>query len=276
MFNAKSDLLHWIQERESVRVRKEAGAPKPWSADVIIRNYKFCNIRREDDAVSRWIFQQWLLPNQHSPHIAFAMCMARHFNWPDTLEAIGFPNEWEPERVRALLKHRRDVKKSKIYTAAYTISTGGLSIQKIDYSIDHVLTPLWEAHRLPAEGESLEEFWAYLRGKTGFASFMAGQVVADLKFIPPLKSASDWHTWAPLGPGSVRGLNRYKGRKLTGSIKQQQGVCELNEIRSMIKEKIDLDLSVHNVQNCMCEFDKYVRLKYHGGHVRSKYNGHGE
>lgn len=273
MFNAESDLLAWIKERESVREKKEAGANKPWTENEIIRDYKFCNVRREDDSVTRWIFENWLMPNTDSPNIVFAMCMARHFNWPDTLLAIGFPHVWEPERIRQLLKCRRDEKKLKIYTGAYTISTGGLRIEKIDYSIDHVLTPLWQSHRLPKIDESLVSYWTYLQQKNGFGSFMAGQVIADLKFIPPLKSAPDWATWAPLGPGSIRGLNRYHGRKLTAAIKQSQGVIELRQIQELIKQRILMNLSLHNVQNCMCEFDKYMRLKYDNGHVRSKYNG---
>lgn len=275
MFNAESDLLEWIQERDSVRQKKDSNCPKPWTENEIIRDYKFCNIRREDDSVTRWIFKNWLMPNKNSPHIVFAMCLARHFNWPETLEAIGFPHSWDPETVRILLKRRRDVLKQKIYTGAYTISTGGLRLEKIDYSVDYVLTPLWNSNRLPRLGESLEEFWTYLKEKTGFASFMAGQVIADLKFIHPLGSAPDWHVWAPLGPGSMRGLNRFHGRKLAASIKQSQAVQELIEIRNVIRNKINLDLPLHNVQNCMCEFDKYIRLKYEGGRVRSKYDGVG-
>jgi hypothetical protein len=273
MFNAETDLLCWISEREAVREKKEAGLEKPWTENEIIQRYKFCNVRREDDTVTRWLFTNWLLPNRDSPHIVFAMCMARHFNWPDTLTAIGFPHNWMPENTRTVLKNRRDEYKLKIYTGAYTISTGGQRVEKIDYSIDSVLTPLRDSHRLPETGESLESYWKYLQEKTGFASFMAGQVIADLKFIEPLKSAPDWHTWAPLGPGSIRGLNRYHGRKLSSSIKQAQGLKELLEIRTLIKEKLCMNLPLHNVQNCMCEFDKYVRLKYDNGHVRSRYNG---
>ena len=273
MFNAKSDLLYWIQERESIRIKKEADLQKPWTSSDILKRYKFCNVCREDDRVTKWIFENWLIPNQKSPYIVFAMCMARHFNWPDTLEAVGFPHTWNPEKVRELLKHRRDKEKKKIYTGAYTISTGGLKIEKIDYSIDHVLTPLWNQHRLPESGETLESYWKYLQGRTGFASFMVGQVIADLKFVEPLKSSSDWLNWAPLGPGSIRGLNRFYGRKLKCTIKQEQGLKELNEIRLLIKLELLLDLPLHNVQNCMCEFDKYVRLKYDSGHVRSRYKG---
>ena len=230
-------------------------------------------VHREHDRVTKWIFDNWLFPFSDSPNIAFAMCMARHFNWPDTLEAVGFPHTWDPERIRSILKHRRLVEKKKVYTSAYTISTGGLSIDKIDYSIDHVLTPLYGALRVATIHDTLHSYWVELQSHTGFASFMAGQVVADLKFIPPLNSAPDWQSWAPLGPGSIRGLNRYHHRQIKRTIQQEKGLAELQDIQKVIRNRLGVELALHNVQNCLCEFDKYIRLKYENGRVRAKYNG---
>ena len=268
----KTELLHWITERESVRKLKEAGEPKPWTLDPILRDYKFCNVERENDRVTKWVFDKWLLPNAESKNIAFAMCVARHFNWPDTLEVIGYPETWDPEVVRSNLKAHRE-QGNKVYTGAYLVSTCGRKMDKIDYSIDIVLNPLYEKIRNPDRGETLQEYWNYLLQFDGFASFMAGQVVADLKYIYPLFASEDWWVWAPLGPGSIRGLNRYHRRPLAYNLTQAQGLQELLLIQEMIHTETQLKLPLHNVQNCFCEFDKYVRLKYDGGKVRSKYNG---
>jgi len=273
--NVQSELLHWIKERESVRIKKEAGEPKPWTTDTIIRDYKFCNVRRNDDRVSRWIHFNWLHRYADHPNITFAMCVARIFNWPQTLslvEEFVFSDTWEPEKMRMALKKWRD-KGDKVFTGAYTVSTCGRTMDKIDYVIDLVFTPLRKTITNPAESETLEEVWSDLCRYQGFSSFMAGQVIADLKYIEPLKSAPDWNTFAPLGPGSIRGLNRLHGRALAYNVKQQQGTQELLKIQSIIKYELALDIALHDVQNCMCEFDKYMRLKYDGGKVRSKYSG---
>ena len=273
--NVQSELLHWIKERESVRIKKEAGEPKPWTTDPIIRDYKFCNVRRNDDRVSVWIHDNWLHLYSEHPNVTFAMCVARIFNWPDTLELIEdlvFHEVWQPEEMRKRLKEYRN-QGNKVFTGAYTVSTCGLAMDKTDYVIDLVFTPLRKTIVNPVRGQTLESFWKDLCQYQGFSSFMAGQVVADLKYIEPLKSATDWNTFAPLGPGSIRGLNRLYGRQLGYNLKQQQGTQELLEIQSIIKQELALDIALHDVQNVCCEVDKYLRLKYDNGKVRSKYSG---
>lgn len=50
-----SPLWAWIRAREAIRLKKEAGAPPPWIEDPILATYRFCNVRREDDLVTRWV-----------------------------------------------------------------------------------------------------------------------------------------------------------------------------------------------------------------------------
>lgn len=275
--NVQSELLHWIKERESVRIKKEAGEPKPWTTDPIIRDYKFCNVRRNDDRVSRWIHDNWLHPYANHPNITFAMCVARIFNWPDTLELIEdlvFHEVWQPEEMRKRLKEYRN-QGNKVFTGAYTVSTCGRAMDKIDYAIDLVFTPIRKTIVNPVRGQTLESFWKDLCQYQGFSSFMAGQVIADLKYIEPLKSATDWNTFAPLGPGSIKGLNLLHGRPESFHPKQTQGNHEILELQKVIKEELGLDLPAHDVQNCLCELSKYVRVKYFNGKTRSKYDGKG-
>lgn len=275
MTTTQSELIHWVKERENIRIKKDNGEPKPWTTDPVLRDYKFCNVRRNDDRVSVWIHDNWLNVYDRSPNITFAMCVARIFNWPDTLaiiEDLVFDEEWKPEEMRERLKTYREAG-NKVFTGAYTVSTCGLSMDKVDYVIDRVFTPLRKTVTNPKPEQTLESVWKDLCQYQGFSSFMAGQVVADLKYIEPLTWATDWNTFAPLGPGSIRGLNRYNERPLGYNLKQQQGTKELLEIQSIIEDQLGLEIALHDIQNCMCEFDKYLRLKYDGGKVRSKYNG---
>lgn len=278
--------FYWIKERESIRQKKEAGLPKPWTNDPILRQYKFCNVRREDDRVTMWIKNHWRDPCRGHPNMWFAMIVARLFNWAPTLDLIGFPlsdfDILKPLWRDQLKKYREQG--NKIFTGAYLVSTNGVSMDKVDYILDRVLTPIWERGCSPTtlnkeyveEGDSLnlESYWKFLTQFDGLGSFMAGQVIADLKYVDPvLENASDWWTFAPLGPGSIRGLNRFFGRDTNKSLKQEQGLKELQEIRTMIYGQLGLNLPVHDVQNCCCETDKYIRIKRGEGKTRSTYPG---
>ena len=274
--------VYWIKERESIRLKKERGEPKPWSDDPIFQTYKFTNVEREKDTVSIWIKDNWIDPYSDHPNLWFAMIMARLFNWPPTLEIIGFPtmiagiNDWK-QRARMLLKSHRDVGGEKIFTGAYLVSTNGIKMDKIDYILDRVLTPIWGQGRAPIcydeAQETLEHYWEHLRQFDGLGSFMAGQVVADLKYSPLLENAPDWWTWAPLGPGSIRGLNRLHGRPIDKLLHQDQGLKEMLVLQDIVEQELYWKLPLHNLQSCLCETDKYLRVKNGEGRPRSHYPG---
>jgi len=268
--------LYWIQERESIREKKEAGEHTPWTSDQILQKYKFCNVKRQDDRVTRWLFENWYGENQHHKNTWFAACVARLINWPDSLEAIGFPVVADLDWLEAAvskLKHRRDNSR-KIFTGAYLVSTNGVSMDKIDYIFDHVLRNILAKGRPPVKGETLESYWEHLTQFDGLGSFMAGQVIADLKHTDSnLQESTDWWTFAPLGPGSKRGLNRVHDRPVTASVSQTKGGAEILKLQEIIEQRLGFKLAAHNVQNCLCETDKYIRLQNNEGTVRSKYPG---
>lgn len=270
-------LYHWILERENARRGYEHKWDKPWSKDPILQTYRFCNVHRENDKVTKWISKHWRKRDPH-PNMIIAMVAARTINWPDTLEVIGFPSEssalgfnmWR-EFSRSAMKVRRE-RGDKVWTGAYLVSTNGHSMDKIDYILDKVWTPIYE--RFDPRGLStLRDFHAGLTKFDGMGSFMAAQVVADLKHTSVLKDALDWETWAAIGPGSKRGLNRYFGRKLEGPIKEVQFLGEVNILRLAIAQRCGIALHAQDVQNCLCEYDKFCRVKNNEGKPRSLYSG---
>ena len=52
--------VYWVKERMAVLTNRMAfDNPKPWSDDPIFQSTYFCNVRREDDKVTRWIRMNW-------------------------------------------------------------------------------------------------------------------------------------------------------------------------------------------------------------------------
>jgi hypothetical protein len=138
-----------------------------------------------------------------------------------------------------------------------------------------MFNPLWERRELirPRWGDTLAEFHERLKGEMNFGSFMAAQVVADIKPYGHLKDAPDWFTWCAPGPGSTQGLNILHNRDLKAKWKPHHFREEIQALQEVINRKLKCDppLDAQDVQNVCCEAAKYFKAKYFGIPPRRKY-----
>jgi hypothetical protein len=269
-------LAYWMQSRESIRLGRKAGQEAPWTDDPILARYRFCNVRRMDDRVSRWLLHNWYEPHYGHKNALLACALARLINLPESLIQVGYPVHWRPERIRKALYRIREAGKNghgRVFNGAYIISAGGSSGSKIDSVIDRCLQPLVDD---PPEIDtySMENSWTALRRYKGFGSFMAGQVIADLRWA----SGGLWADklcWAPLGPGSRRGMNRLHGRLLNQGLNQKTFTEELNklitDLEQHLSRRMACGLEAIDYQNCLCEFDKYERTLWEGRRPKAVY-----
>lgn len=289
------ELAYWINERHAIKLRRERGRSKPWSEDPIFRTVRFCNVHREDDAVTIWMRQNW--STHESP--AWWFVLGRMLNWVPTLESIveygvcGAEGERGPDALPTLNGLKEGLKATratgtKVFTSAYTISTCGKSMDKIDYVCDWVCQAVrdGEEHDLLGDNDkiikwpiysSLQDTWSDLCRVDGLGSFLAAQVVADMKNTKghALEFAPDWWSWSAPGPGSLRGLSWYFHGEPSGvtagayQSKIEQCMAEVNPFVDASVPR----LCAQNFQNALCEFSKYMKVKLLGGHVRNKYQG---
>jgi 5-hmdU DNA kinase, helical domain len=264
----------FVQERERIRCAKEAGEPRPWTDDKILDTYHFCNVRRADDRVTEWI-GEWVKSNfMGTGNAWFAFAVARWFNEPEVLEnmPVGLvEGGWQPSLVKKYLKKRVE-NGAPCFRGSYII-TGAFSNKgqpKYESVVDKVLTPLWKDPPVISP-TSIADSWNNLREYTGMGSFMAGQVVADWQTFGVIHGR-DVNTWAPLGPGSARGL--FWVFQNHNKLGQEQAVRMMQECRQHLIRRdatLGLTLSLHDVQNCLCEFSKYTR-----GYAKTKYQPYQE
>lgn len=270
------DLAYWITEREQMRLRKEAFNASPdwkhgWHNDPYMGLIRYCNVRREDDKVTRWLAQHWR--PQHNT--LWELTLARMLNHIPTLELCLPLLQWK-DPLRAILgelKEERDTG-TKIFTSAYTISTAGKSMDKLDYVVDWVVGTVQS--RETASGfkpRRLAEAAAWLEEIEGLGSFLAAQVVADAKNTHgnPLKPAPDWQTWCAPGPGSLRGLTALRGRTITPGQFHKEIKLAWEEVQGLLPANLR-DLHMQDFQNCLCEFSKYSKALNGEGRPRNGYN----
>lgn len=260
----------FTNERERIRLAKEAGGAIPWTKDPVLATYRFTNVHREHDLQTRLIARGWREPHMDDPDVWFAMCVARLVNWWPTLEEVGYPVPWVPKRFVKALGDRMH-RGSKVFTGAYMINQsipGGAGMLKHAYLAEYVLTPLWEKRKIirPRKGDSLHHFYSRLRVAKGMGSFMAAQVVADTKYTGPLQTASDWVDFAAPGPGSQRGLNIVYGRDPKTPWRDADWHAHLLRLGALYHLEGGPKVHAQDLQNCLCEYSKYVR-----GSSRTKY-----
>jgi hypothetical protein len=154
---------------------------------------------------------------------------------------------------------------------------------KVQYVVELLLPNVYSA--LGAAGDTrgylrtaptLVGSYGFLKRLFGVQSFMAGQILADLKNTKdhPLQGAEDWWTFAVPGPGSLRGVSwiAYGDNRNTSKV---DFFNNLNTIRNELRGYSDFVDKICNqdLQNCLCEFDKYCRVFTGLGRSKRGYDG---
>lgn len=267
-------LVDWMTEREQIYLRRQAGEPQEkWTDDPIFKNNHFCNVFREQDRVTVWIRKNIREPFAKHPKLWWMLCMARQINWPDTLEELmvktNVPHQFHPDTMVDIMRERSK-RGDKVYTGAYMLTCPTISIDKPDYTVNHVLAPLW-SDELDAEIASIgtiEAMTKHLQQFHGFGPFLAYEVATDLRHTDYLRNAPDIHTWANPGPGCHRGLNRLFGRGLNEKVKVVDAVAEMKAIQDLFI-KHGWEVEMRDIEHSLCETDKYLRVKEGHGKMRS-------
>lgn len=283
-------LCHYLNERERIRQKKEAGDPHPLTDDLILATYKFTNISRANDRTTRWLREHWYDPNRtQMPEIQALNCaIARYFGRVEFLDALGYQYAWEPQKIIDFAKQRfRD--KKPVFTGAYIITNQGMTDPKEEVVVNCFLQPYREALPELVETAQRTNSWQSVAERMsklpGFGAFMTKEVLLDWQLTPLLESCTDKLTWTPAGPGAIRGLWRLEGKNgkaVDRGMSQDEALNRMKELLAKLNEdkafgdhmpNIGTEYGVTDIQFSLCEFDKYMRVKLHEGRPRSTYKG---
>lgn len=280
------DFYSFIIERESIRLRKAAGLPAPWTEDKILQEYKFTNVRRKHDKTTEKLVEMlYSKKGQTAPlEVILLNCaISRYFGTWEFAEAIGWQDKFEPKFLIKIARTRLD-KKARVFTGAYLITNVGIPGPKEEVVVNVFLKNLWEARKdickIAKETNSWEQTASRLRQIQGFGGtgFMAKETLLDTMHCAFWENGlpSDYWNWTPIGPGARRGINRLLGKSVDAIMAEE----EMLEIILMLTEQQELywpkdwgKLSPTDLQFQLCEYDKHSRVKAGEGRPRSKYNG---
>ena len=114
--------VYWIEERERIRhLKEEVRQEPPWTMDPILREFKFCQVFREDDRTTRWFRHHIREPLRNDPEVFMATVAFRFFNLIETGETLLDHNlhiEWDREKAIQEIR-----KQNKWVTGAYIVKS---------------------------------------------------------------------------------------------------------------------------------------------------------
>lgn len=272
--------LTWARNREAARQARLSGKDWPWSTDPIIKDYRFCNVSREDDHGTVEIDRLIRKPLDSAPSevMFMAVCLARFINWPDTLQELVDKGAIDTSGVNLLavqsIVAERMAADKLTYSSAYMVRSKPVHEEPFrGYGkISYICTVL-KSTTLP-KARTRREFVHELSEQYSFGQFMSGQVAADLAYTHILYDAPDHRTWAPFGPGALRGMNITMGRSIDSRIDEKTYLACGTEQMERIEEAGIMPpgrLTLHDVaSNVNCETFKYCRIR-NGGSGRMYY-----
>lgn len=285
--------LFWkfITERQQVWQRRVVGGqPPPWTDDDILQKYRFTNVYRELDPGTQYLIQNILEKNAPKEDKILNVMMYRLIGRLETHEYLGFQDldGFDHSSLEAKLKHRRDVLGETVFTGAYMVS--GYNQMGSSDKVENVAALFGKITSDPTPFDqllacdSLEEAYDIIRAQPGFGNFLSYQVLVDLLY--PVEyydgdgllsfSADDWS--AP-GPGAQKGLdqliveeNGYDDLAVMRWLRQNQHSefdrLDLDFPFLLTENGEELELSLANIQNCLCEFYKYHKILHSNGRAR--------
>mgnify|MGYP003149797206 FL=1 len=270
--------VYWIEERERIRhLKEEVQQEPPWTEDPILREFKFCQVFREDDRTTRWFRHHIREPLRNDPEVFMATVAFRFFNLIQTGETLLDHNlhiEWDREKAIQEIR-----KQKKWVTGAYIVKSPN-RMDKVT-GVAECVSHIWaERDRILKDFshlKSLCDAWNYLLRFPYIGPFVSYEMVTDLRHTHLLENAEDILSWANAGPGAMRGLNRLTGRPLEFCKRSWDWNSEMQALYQWCIEHLDLSkfdkpFEMREIEGGLCEFDKYSRILHGQGRTRSVYD----
>ncbi len=269
--------LYWTfaADRQQVFERRVEGRPRPWTADRILQEFKFCNVYRAADRVSQYLIRRvaYNETDDSSADKLFRIAAFRVFSqpatWEGAIDRLGRQPALEDLRSGAFEAALDDVKRERggLYTGAFILcATKAFGFEEKHKNHVALLRQMFfdhDAARRLRESRSLEQVVRFLQGFPLIGSFMSYQIAIDLNYSDLVMFDENDYTQA--GPGALRGIK--KAFIDTGTYTPSAVIRWMVERQEEEFERLGLAFSglwgraLHAIdcQGLFCELDKYCR-----------------
>ena len=274
--------FQYIAQRHEIYKKRLSNMPPPWTSDKILQQYKFTNVFRDLDPGTRYVIDNIIPKCDSAEKVIFNITIYRLFNKIETFEAVGIQ---DPQFKKKEFEIKiRELKSSgvKVFTNAFIVSgysniKGEDKIEKVTNIISEISSSISALADEIARKKDSEFTFLKIKSLQGIGNFLAYQICVDIGYWD--KDLYDESTHVVCGPGCKRGLDRIFIR-----IKDyEECIRYLEEMqeKEFRKKGIDMDelfsdrkikrLNLMSIENCLCEFSKYMKALNKEGRPRNRY-----
>lgn len=272
-----------VSERQTIYHKRHAlGQPYPWTSDRILDENRFTNIYRETDPGTQYAIANILETDQRPLDKAFNIMIYRLIGRKETHQTLGFMRlmEFDQLNFRGGLRAIAP----PIFTSAYTVCPWRVispcKIENVAELVSRLVRDLPSLWGSVQNSQSMQSAYTALHSCQGYGDFLAYQCLVD--FTYPVKGGAlvplNPDEWAAAGPGAKKGIEAIAGYPVTNRDKQLQVMQWLHRHQEREFARLGLDfprwrnlpISLPNIQNSLCSFQKYVKLQG-GGRYPIKY-----
>ena len=268
--------LYWYFafERQNIFFKKLNGCSYPWTDDVILRDYKFCNSYRVNDRVSQYLLKNVIYNGKKysSSDVIFRIVLFKLFNKESTwelliknfgdvtLDSFDF-NSYSNVLEKSILDG------NPIYNDAYiSCATKAFGYDRKHDNHLALLKKMFledRAYEKILNCKFMKDAFLILKSYPLIGDFMAYQLVTDINYSDVVNWSED--EFCVAGPGSLRGIKK--------CFVDKEGLSNEDIIRYMYEHQDeefkrlgfdfkrigDRKLQLIDCQNIFCELDKYCR-----------------
>lgn len=278
----------YVSERYKIHLLKDVqGKPFPWTNNRILSQYRFTNVRREQDKNSKYLLK---MMKEHGNMLTYNMfcniVLFRLFNKIETMECLGGWVDFENYDSNQVRERLLSVPEDFTYhTNAYMCSgmkkefnryfpEEDMRVMNIPNVVEHFGNDIYQD---VCSASSPQDVIDAFKAVNGINNFIAYQIFVDLTYLDNFPWSENEFVLS--GPGCSKGLN-YLFRNKDGLTDEEllfwlRDNCPIT--REWCREHMtdlpmeDRYMNVMSLENCMCELSKYMKTYLGVGRPRNRY-----
>lgn len=290
----------FLCERQEIWARRtHLAMNRPWTSDPVLAGEFITNVYRELDPGTAWImniirdenlspinkvFNVMIYRIMGSATYTSELLLSRRIRGVDSI--VPFTVErYSPELVAKKLK-RVPMEDTKFFGDAYRVAgyhsyNSSSKIQNVSMLFADIAKQLQdELFDKMVAAQSVPDLYNAFMSVKGMGEFLAQQCMTDLLYLGdegnPIFQDFNSNTWVAAGPGAKRGIWHLIDAKLFKPGNLMMVMQWLTDNQETEFERLGLTfpyllgagddedepilISVTNIQGCLCEFSKYMRV----------------